>query len=105
LAPRPEDYFVLKPRHSGFFQTPLEMLLDTLRTQTLIICGFATHSCVTVTAHDAHMRGFRILVPRDTSAANTERLHADALRHLELTVHATTSDAAQLQFERLRGAD
>jgi nicotinamidase-related amidase len=104
LAPRLEDYFVLKPKHSGFFQTPLEMLLETLQTQTLIICGFATNSCVTVTAHDAHMRGFRIVVPRDATAATSERLHADALRHLELTVHATTSDAAQLEFERLRGS-
>jgi nicotinamidase-related amidase len=105
LAPRLEDYFVLKPKHSGFFQTPLELLLKTLQTEVLVICGFATNSCVAVTAHDAYMRGFRVVVPRDTTAANSEQLRADALRHLELTVHATTSTAAQLQLDELRGAD
>jgi len=105
LAPRLEDYFVLKPKHSGFFQTPLELLLKTLHTEVLVICGFATNSCVAVTAHDAYMRGFRVIVPRDTTAANSERLRADALRHLELTVHATTANAAQLQLNELRGAD
>jgi nicotinamidase-related amidase len=105
LAPRPEDYFVLKPKHSGFFQTPLDLLLQTLQTEVLVICGFATNSCVTVTAHDAYMRGFRVLVPRDTTAANSERLRADALRHLELTVHAETASAAQLQLHELRGAN
>jgi nicotinamidase-related amidase len=27
IRPRGEDYFVLKPMHSAFYQTPLEMLL------------------------------------------------------------------------------
>src|SRR5687768_17731107 len=31
LAPHHDDYFVLKPRHSGFFQTPLDLLLQSLR--------------------------------------------------------------------------
>lgn len=32
LKPRSDDYFVLKPKHSAFFATPLEILLDHLRT-------------------------------------------------------------------------
>jgi len=105
LAPRQDDYFVLKPKHSGFFHTPLELLLGALHTEVLVICGFATNSCVTVTAHDAYMRGFRVIVPRDTTASNSERLRADALRHLELTVHATTTGSAQLELDALRGSD
>jgi nicotinamidase-related amidase len=101
LAPRLEDYFVLKPKHSGFFHTPLELLLATLGTEVVVLCGFATNSCVTFTAHDAHMRGFRVIVPRDTTAANTERICADALRQLELTLHATTADSAGLDFAQL----
>jgi nicotinamidase-related amidase len=101
LLPELEDYFVLKPMHSGFFQTPLELLLDELETRALILCGFATNSCVAFTAHDAHMRGFRVVVPEDTTAANTEALRVDTLRHLNVAVHADTGPAARIDFERL----
>lgn len=101
LQPRAEDYFVLKPKHSGFFHTPLELLLKALQTETLVLCGFATNSCVTSTAHDAHMRGLRVVVPRDTTAANTPDLVAGALRQLELTLRALTCDSAELDFAQL----
>ena len=101
LQPRPEDYFVLKPKHSGFFHTPLELLLRELEIRTVVICGFATNSCVTSTAHDAHMRDYRVVVPRDTTAANTPRLCTESLEHLESTVHALTCASTELDFERL----
>jgi len=101
LAPRPQDYFVLKPQHSGFFHTPLEPLLGQLGAKVLILCGFATNSCVTFTAHDAHMRRFRVIVPRDTTAANTDRICADALRQLEVTIHASTLESSTLDFASL----
>jgi nicotinamidase-related amidase len=104
LAPAAADYFVLKPRHSGFYHTPLELLLAELGTQVLVLCGFSTPSCVTFTAHDAHMRGFRVVVPRDTTAANSERLCIDALRQLESTVHATTADSSALDFSQPPGS-
>ena len=37
LVPQPDDYFVLKPRHSGFFQTPLDLLLRHLHATKLIL--------------------------------------------------------------------
>src|SRR3954463_16558228 len=33
----PEDYHVLKPQRSGFFSTPLEVLLASLKVSTVII--------------------------------------------------------------------
>lgn len=101
LRPLAEDYFILKPKHSGFFHTPLELLLKALETRTVVICGFATNSCVTSTAHDAHMRGFRVVVPRDTTAANTRQLCTGAVRQLELTLQALTCAASELDFARL----
>src|SRR5690242_1316433 len=94
LAPQLDDYFVLKPQHSGFFHTPLELLLKDLGSEFVALCGFSTNSCVTFTAHDAHMRGFRVLVPRDTTAALSEQVHSEALHQLELTVHAQTGESA-----------
>ena len=101
LQPRTEDYFILKPKHSGFFLTPLELLLKALGTRTVIICGFAANSCVTSTAHDAHMRDFGVVVPSDTTAANTAQLCADSVRHLGLTLRAITCAASELDFARL----
>lgn len=101
LQPRHEDYFVLKPKHSGFFHTPLDLLLSELEIRTVVICGFATNSCVTSTALDAHMRDYRIVVPSDTTAANTRRLCTESLEHLESTVHALTCVSTELDFARL----
>ena len=41
LRPTAKDYFVLKPKHSGFFDTTLDTLLDALRVRRVILCGVA----------------------------------------------------------------
>jgi nicotinamidase-related amidase len=107
LAPKENDFFVLKPMHSGFFNTPLELLLDELDSGMLILCGFATNSCVAFTAHDAHMRGFRSCVPRDTTAANTPALAEQALALLESTLRADTRESGAVSFDELvqRGSE
>lgn len=71
LVPDGEDYFVLKPKHSGFFSTSLDLLLRSLGANTLILAGFATEICVLYTAHDGYMRDFEIIVPRDCVASET----------------------------------
>jgi nicotinamidase-related amidase len=71
LQPQDTDFFVLKPRHSGFFSTTLDLLLQHMRVETVILGGFATDICILFTANDAYMRGYRIVVPRDCVAANT----------------------------------
>src|SRR5690348_17634653 len=55
LRPDQEDYFILKPMHSGFYQTPLDVLLRHLGVSSLILAGLATNSCILCTAHDANM--------------------------------------------------
>ena len=101
LLPQPSDYFVLKPQHSGFYHTPLELLLSSLGTKIVVLCGFSANSCITFTAHDAHMRGLRVHVPHDTTAANSEALCSQTLRHLEITIHAATANSVSIDFERL----
>jgi len=49
LKPRPEDYFVLKPKQSGFYSTTLDLLLKHLGAHTLIIGGFTGDICVLFT--------------------------------------------------------
>jgi hypothetical protein len=43
LRPTGSDYFVLKPRHSGFYGTTLDTLLDALRIRRVILTGIAGH--------------------------------------------------------------
>jgi nicotinamidase-related amidase len=101
LRPEDEDYFVLKPMHSGFYQTPLELLLKHLAIDTLILAGIATNSCIQYTAHDAKMRNFRIFVPPDCSAARTREEHDQAIRHMKEMASAEVTPSPDLPLEQL----
>jgi nicotinamidase-related amidase len=103
LRPKPDDYFVLKPQHSGFYGTPLELLLDHLSIHTLILTGFATDLCVLFTANDAHMRGFHLVVPKDCVAANSLKLTNATLNHVRVALGGVTPTAKSIRFERFRG--
>ena len=104
VRPVDGDYFVLKPKHSGFFQTPLESLLAQLRVQTLVVAGFATDICVLATAMDAAMRDFHLVVPQDATAAETEQAHDAAMTHFRRVLHAETPPASAVDFEALAEA-
>src|SRR3954451_19085578 len=71
LRPDKDDYFVLKPKHSGFFSSTLETLLRYLGTRDLIITGIAGNYCVLFTANDAYMRDYNLTVPSDCVISNT----------------------------------
>ena len=82
LRPGARDYFILKPKHSGFYATALDLLLQHLGAGTLIVTGLLADSCVLVTAQDARMRGYRVVVPPDCLVARTPADHARALEQL-----------------------
>lgn len=101
LAPQRDDYFVLKPRHSGFFQTPLDILLQDLHARKLILCGLTTDSCVLFIANDGYLRGLEIFVPADCCAALAKRRHTDALGQMRRALKANTVASVQIDFDRL----
>jgi nicotinamidase-related amidase len=103
IRPDDEDYFVLKPMHSAFFQTPLEILLHYLGATSLILTGLATNSCIVCTAHDARMRNFSLYVPSDCSAARTRREHEQAIEHIQEMTCASVVASASLRVGDLRG--
>lgn len=90
LAPGPHDLTVLKPRHSAFFATPLDMLLRDMGVHNLVVTGLATDMCVHFTAVDAFMRGYRLWVPSDCVAAETPAAQQAALQHMEHTLRCCT---------------
>jgi len=103
LKPEKEDYFVLKPKHSGFFSTTLDILLEYLEAKTLILTGIAGNICVLFTANDAYMRDFRIYVPSDCTASNTTEDNDHALRIMEQVLKADTTTSTELNLEAIKG--
>jgi nicotinamidase-related amidase len=83
LAPRATDLTLLKPRHSAFFGSPLDLLLKEMGAKQLVLTGLATDMCVQMTAADGFMRGYAdIWVPADCTAAETPGEKAAALRYM-----------------------
>jgi nicotinamidase-related amidase len=104
LAPQKTDYFVLKPKHSGFFSTTLDTLLEYLHVKAVIVTGLTTDRCVLFTASDAHMRDLHIVVPRDCCAAETSEAHDQAIAMMERVLGADITESASLDFRTLAEA-
>lgn len=88
LAPDADDYRVLKPRHSAFFGTPLEFLLEELGARMLIIAGIAADNCVLFTASDAYVRKYRLWIPRDCVVSVREEDRRRSLDHMRRVLKA-----------------
>ena len=101
LAPEDDDYFVLKPKHSGFYHTTLDLLLDYLKVRTVVLAGMATDICVLFTANDAYMRDLEVIVPSDCVASGDRRKHARALAQMEEIIDARTPSGAEVDFAAL----
>ena len=82
LAPRATDITLLKPRHSAFYGSPLELLLKQMGARELVLCGLAADICVQLTAADAFLRGYGVWVPADCTAAETPQAKAAALKYM-----------------------
>lgn len=95
-----DDYFVLKPKHSGFYSTSLDILLTYLETKTLILTGIAANICVLFTANDAYMRDLQLIVPSDCVASNTEEENLYALRQMQRILKADIRPSADVAFDR-----
>ncbi|CAM5599297.1 cysteine hydrolase family protein [Streptomyces aurantiogriseus] len=96
LRPDDSSLFVVKARHSIFFETPLAYLLDQEGIDRLVLCGQVTEQCVLYSALDAHIRHLGVTVPRDAVA----HIHADladaALRMMERNMGAQVCDSGEL---------
>lgn len=103
LKPGRRDYFVLKPKHSGFFFTPLAMLLDYLEVKKLILTGIAGNNCVLFTANDAYLREFELIVPPDCVVSASSAENDAALAQMRDLVKADTRLSAEIELKKLRG--
>jgi len=101
LAPDREDYFVLKPKHSAFFSTVLETLLEYLKVKRLILTGFSGDACVLMTAADAYVRDFEIHVPQDCTASASQIENRKALQYMARMFDAKTALSSKLDLQKV----
>jgi nicotinamidase-related amidase len=102
LRPTARDYFVLKPKHSGFFDTTLDALLEALRIKRVILTGIAGNICVLFTANDAYMREYKIFAPADCIVSNTAADNDYALRQTGTVLKGNTAVSTRLRFQANR---
>lgn len=101
LLPQPNDYFVLKPKNSGFFSTSFEILLQYLQTETLILTGLTGNNCVLFTAHDAYLRDYRLVIPSDCVASPSHEENEFALRQMRSLLKADVRSSEELDLTQL----
>ena len=102
LLPEEDDYFVLKPKHSGFYSTTLDLLLKHLTATNLILTGIAGNNCVLFTANDAYMRDFKLFIPSDCVVSLTEEENRYALMQMEKVLKANINASTELDLKAIR---
>ncbi|WP_082794494.1 cysteine hydrolase family protein [Halobacillus sp. KGW1] len=99
MLPEEDDYFIIKPKHSGFFGTQLHILLQQLGVERLILTGVAGNICVLFTANDAYMRGYDLWVPRDGVASECAEDNENAFRIIERSLSANTGKTTETGWD------
>ena len=98
IAPRDDTMFVVKARHSIFYETPFEYLMRQQEIDEIVLTGQATEQCILYSALDAHIRHIPVIVPRDAVAHIHEDLAEAALRMMEVNMEAEVVDAGEVTF-------
>ena len=101
LRPDPQDYFVLKPKHSGFYSSTLDILLRYLDATSVIITGIAGDRCVLFTANDAFLRDYKIFVPSDCVVSNHAKQNREALQLMKRVLSADTRPSQKINLKAL----
>ncbi len=101
LKPGEDDYFVLKPKHSGFFSTTLDLLLRRLGARVLILTGIAGNNCILFTAADAYVRDYEIIAPSDCVASIDPEDNRQALELMQKVLKADIRPSGELNMHEL----
>ncbi len=99
IVPDEDAMFILKARHSIFYETPLEYLIRQEEIDELVLTGQATEQCILYSALDAHIRHIPVVVPRDAVAHIDEDLAVAALHMMERNMEAEVCDAADVRLD------
>jgi nicotinamidase-related amidase len=95
IAPPEDAIFIVKARHSIFYETPLEYMLRQQGIEKLVLVGQVTEQCILYSALDAYIRHLEVVVPRDAVAHIHSDLADAALRMMEVNMRAEIVPAAE----------
>src|SRR4051794_41399143 len=98
ILPAEDTLFVVKARHSAFYQTPLEYLLSQEEIDRVVMIGQVTEQCILYSALDAYIRHIGVVIPRDAVAHIHDDLAEAALKMMEVNMDAEIVDAEELAF-------
>ncbi|MBM7553736.1 cysteine hydrolase family protein [Thalassobacillus pellis] len=101
MIPDEDDFFVIKPKHSGFFGTQLDILLHQLGVSKLILTGTTGDICVLFTGNGAYMRGYDLNIPEDCVVSESEEDNENALKIMRRSIFADTTPSDQLDLDQL----
>lgn len=99
ITPDEDDYFLIKPKHSAFYETALNTLLHQLEAKNVILTGIAGNICVLFSADEAYMREYNIFVPADCIASNTKKENDFALKMITDVLEADITESSKLTFK------
>jgi nicotinamidase-related amidase len=99
LVPENDDYFVLKPKHSAFFQTNMDILLRYLGVQRIVLTGIAGDICVLFSANDAYMRDLEVVVASDCVASEDAEENARVLTLMQRVLKADIKASTEIEFD------
>jgi nicotinamidase-related amidase len=97
LPPDSAD-FVMKARHTIFYMTPLEYLLQQKEIGHLVLTGQVTEQCILYSALDAYVRHLEVSVPRDGVAHIHENLAAAAIEMMARNMDAEITSCADARL-------
>ena len=98
LRPPDDVHFVIKARHSTFYETPLEYLLRQLDVSRIMLCGQVTEQCILYSALDAYVRHLRVAIPEDAVAHIDPQLAEAALQMMRRNMRADVQSVAECAF-------
>jgi nicotinamidase-related amidase len=99
IVPDKDAMFVVKARHSIFYETPLEYLLRQEDIKELVLTGQVTEQCILYSALDAHIRHIPVVIPRDAVAHIDQELAEAALTMMDRNMAAEPLAAADVRFD------
>jgi nicotinamidase-related amidase len=102
IAPRFQDYLLLKPKHSIFYATPIDTLLQYMGAKALILTGLTSTQCILFSAMDAHVRDFDLYIPHDCVVSKSRKEAAMMEYLFRTSLMADTRAANQLRLPRLQ---
>lgn len=98
MHPSPDDYFLIKPKHSAFYGTALNTLLHQLGVNMLVMTGIAGNICVLFSANDAYMREYNLHIPHDCTASNDDHDNENTLKMMEKVLKANISSFSENNY-------